>query len=224
MTLEEYSNNLQDVYGLTDNLVNLVIAPNGIKMLLSIINRIQKEGKASSGAAIGIYDQKPAYFAQSSFVKSGAFAPIGKGGVNVGNKLIPAVKNPKPGKIYKRYKVVVSTTGEKRKSMYLPHGYKQFREIQGFQTGHVDQTLSGKTMYDYRAATDATGMDLGFVTERSSRIRRGQEAHFKQPIYAPTAAEIAVYSERVNNRLAILTRNTIQGISPESTVELVTSA
>lgn len=221
MTLEEHNEYLQNVHGLTDNLVNLVIAPNGIHMLLSIINRIQKDGKATGGGAIGAYSQTPAYFSQSSFVKSGSFAPIGKGGVNVGNKLIPSVKNPKPGKVYKRYQVVASTTGQKRKSMYLPHGYKEFRDIQGFQTGHVDQTLSGKTMNDYRAATDSTGMDLGFVTERSSKVRKGQELHFKQPIYAPTAAEIAIYSEAVNNRLAILTRNTIQGISPNSTVTLV---
>lgn len=218
MTLEEYNNNLQQVHGLTDNLVNLVIAPNGIKMLLSIINRIQKQGKASNESPIGNYSQTPSYFSQTQFVKKGAFKPVGKGGDNVGNKLIPSVANPKQGRQYQRYKQVVATTGQKRKSMYLPHGYKEFRDIQGFQTSKVDWTLTGQSMRDYQAEIQGQSMILGITTKRSSDILRGNEKHFGQSVLSPSPTEINTYASAVNNQLTILTRNTIQGVNPQATV------
>lgn len=230
-----YDKNLQELHGLTDSLVNLVIAPNGIKMLLSMIRRIQKEGKSSTGASIGNYSTKPGYFAKSAFVNTGAFEPVGKnpsGDILVPSYFLgtfgyvsqPLTKKGKPVKRATKTYVQVKTNYQVRTSMYLPEGYKEFRNIQGFQTGHVDLTLTGKLMNDFRADTDATGMNIGFTTMRSSLIGRGQEKHWNTPIFSPSPMEIKRYEDAVNYSLTRLTRNTIEGVSVTSLIQIPEAA
>lgn len=231
MTLQEYDKNLQDVHGLTDSLVNLVIAPNGIKMILSIIRRIQKEGKSATGASIGGYSEKPGYFAKSAFINTGAFQPVGKsasGDILVPSYFLgtfgyvsqPLTKKGKPVKRATKTYVQVKTNYQVRTSMYLQGGYKEFRSIQGLETGHVNETYTGQLFKDFQAETDATGMNLGFTTIRSSLIRHGQEKHWGVPIFSPSAAEVKQYEDRVNYSLARLTRNTIEGVSVVSDVQI----
>lgn len=231
MTLAEYDKRLQELHGLTDSLVNLVIAPNGIKLLLQIIRRIQKEGKSSTGSSIGSYSTKPNYFSKSSFINHGAFRPEGKsasGDLLVpkyylgesGFVSIPLTKKGKPVQRKTKTFVQVKTNYQQRTSMYLSGGYKELRNIQGLQTGHVDQTYSGKTISDFQAETDETGMNIGFTTIRSSLIRKGQEKHWNVRIYSPSASEIEQYSERVNFALGRLTRNTIEGVESTSLVQI----
>ena len=220
MTLQQYSDNLQNLHGLQDSIVNLVIAPNGIKLLLSVINRIQKQGKATSGGEIGAYSTKPAYFGQAAFVNSSAFRPQGKQERNKPVKELGQTKLTKV-KIGGKNQAVRNVKGfnaELRKTMYLPHGYKELRQIQGLETQHVNETYSGQTMAAYRAEIEGQAMLIGFTTDRASKIRRGQEKHFKQPIFSPTMTEIQVYKDAVTNRLGILTRNTITGVNPVATV------
>lgn len=231
MTLAEYDKRLQDVHGLTDSLVNLVIAPNGIRMLLSIINRVQKEGRSATGSSIGGYSEKPGYFAKSAFTNPGAFQPVGKS--SSGDLLVPSyflgsfgyvaqpiTKSGKPSKRKTKTYIQVKTNYQQRTSMYLQGGYKEFRSVQGLEAGYVNLTYSGKLFADFQAETDATGMNLGFTTIRSSLIRQGQEKHWGVRIFSPSPVEVKVYEDAVNYSLARLTRNTIEGISVTSDIQI----
>lgn len=235
MTLQEYDKKLQELYGVTDSIVNLVIAPNGIKMLLSIIRRIQKEGKSATGGSIGSYSTKPDYFAKSGFLNVGAFRPEGKspsGDILVPSYFLgtfgyvaqPLTKTGKPVKRATKRFVQVKTNYQQRTSMYLPGGYKEYRQIQGLQTGHVDLKYSGKLFDDFQAETDETGMNIGFTTIRSSLIRQGQEKKWGQPIFSPSAQEIKTYSDAVNFSLSKLTRDTFEGITAVGSVQIPDAA
>lgn len=81
--------------------------------------RIFGEGRKSDGSKIGEYSKKPTYYSKEVFIRKAAFKAKGK--KDRGN-----FKN-----------------GNERKTMYLPGGYTELRDIQGRQTEFVDQKYSG---------------------------------------------------------------------------------
>lgn len=77
--------------------------------------RVEKEG-AKPGAK---YSEEPMYATQKVFNNKGAFKPRGK-------------------------KAKVKGKDKLRKSMYLPGGYRELRQVQGLQTNVVDLEYSGR--------------------------------------------------------------------------------
>lgn len=136
----------------------------------NIINRIQNQGVGSDGGKIGSYSRKPAYYSKRQFVKKGAFKPAGKSGAD-------KFKNGLP-----------------HKSMYVPGGYGQLRDIQGRQSGYVDGTYSGDMMLDYQQQVTTKETLLGFTKEKESVKRKAFEQRFK-PVFRATTQEVQDYNK-----------------------------
>lgn len=199
MTLEEYQKSLasltQDVLNQTREMA-YVSAAN--KLLATIKNRIQRQGVDSNGAKMKAYSTKPYYAQRSSFVKRGSFKAEGKRGFK-GERVVKATGiriNKKTGKVKKlETKYFIAKT--EVKTMFLKDGYKQFREIQGRQTGHRDLTLSGQTMLNYVMGVTEGKVLLGFDTDRSSKIRKGHEKRNGGNIYYASQDELNQFNEDV---------------------------
>lgn len=169
MDMQEYYGKLQ---GLLED-ASLKIAqkatvPAANEMLAEVKNRIVRDGKKSDDSEIGNYSTKSAYFGREAFDKKSSFKPQGKG-----NK-------PKAD----------------RKTMYLPQGYKQLRDIQGKPSDKVSVNYTGSTMNAYQQQATETEVVQGFTTQQASKVRKGQEAK-RGTIYSPTQQELQQYKDNV---------------------------
>lgn len=190
MTLSDLTYNLNQLIPQVNELaVQSVIVPSGNGLLASVKNRIIRQGKNSSDTVIGNYSTKAAYFEREQFDKRSSFKPKGK--ANTGN-----LKNGKP-----------------RKTMYLPHGYKQLRDIQGKPTDNIKANYTGSTMAAYQQQVTDKEVLQGMTDKRSSEIRKGLERQKKQDIYKPTKQEIEDYKEDVMKEFKSLNLKLIAGVS-----------
>ena len=99
---------------LDEKMPSLIATQSMVELEAEWKDRIFGRGEMSDGSKIGDYSTKPSYFTKDSFIRANAFKPQGK--KNKGN-----FKN-----------------GEQRKSMYLPGGYSEFRDIQGRENEFVN--------------------------------------------------------------------------------------
>lgn len=206
MTIQEYSDNLQNLYGLLNgDLADHTIVPASSELLSAIKLRIFERGNNTANAPIGNYSTKPLYASKQAFIKGGAFIPQGKNkiskGITKGDKIVPSIRLIKTGvkknpTKYKRY-TIVKSNGDTRKSMYLQEGYKELRTIQGLQVSVVNQNYSGNLKDSYQTQKIGLEVVLGLTTELSSLKRKGQEKKFGT-IFSPTALEIEAYNKTVN--------------------------
>ena len=108
--------------------ITLEYAGNAVALAFQ---RVEKEG-AKPGAK---YSEEPMYATQAVFNNKGAFKPRGK---NVKGK---KAKFKQGG----TQKVLgIAKAPKLRESMYLEHGYKELRQIQGLQTSVVDLEYTGR--------------------------------------------------------------------------------
>lgn len=145
-----------------------IIIPAANELLASKKNTIQRDGERTDGNKIGSYSTKPMYASRDQFVKRSSFKAQGK-------------KSKKKG----------------AKSMYLPGGYKELRDIQGRPTDRVNLTYSGDTLAALQLQKIKDGALIGFVTEEASKIRKGLEKHFRAPIFSAQKDELDVYNANV---------------------------
>jgi hypothetical protein len=146
---------------------------NGNQLLANIKNRIQREGKDSSGATMPPYSTKTAYYTRDQFVKKGSFRAKGKSGNRV------------------------FLNGNQHKSMYLENGYKEFREVQGRQTGKRDYTLSGDLMLSYVLGTSQNAILLGFNQDKQSKKRKGLDKQNGGNVFSATSSEMDDFNKGV---------------------------
>ncbi len=206
MTFLEYESRLEYIKDLSSNIVKYVIVPNGYIMLAQMKNRIQERGQNSNEGQLGKYSTKPLYATRNQFFNAGAFRATGK----------PSTLRSKPQKIFtkdipKGANVLggsVRKSDNSKKTMYLPFGYKQLRDIQGLQTSYIDLTYSGKTMQDFQAAEIPEGMDIGFTSVRSAVVMDKIEHHFGR-VSTPSANEMQAYENRVIEGVAVYLSNAI---------------
>lgn len=92
----------------------------------AVVNRIFEVGINGADVQIGKYSTDEAYFTRQQFNKKGAFKPQGK--------------NSKKRK---------KENGEDRTSMYLPQGYKELRQIQGYESNFVNLSYSRDLRKDF---------------------------------------------------------------------------
>lgn len=182
MDIGEYVSRLQDI---TTNAVNdkreEIYVRNGNALLANIKNRIQREGRDSTGSKMPAYSTKPGYFSKSSFVKKGSFKGKGKSGER---KFL---------------------NGNDHKTMYLANGYKEFREVQGRQTQVRDLTLSGDLMLSYTLGTADKAILIGFNQDKQSKKRKGLEKRNGGNIFPATQSEIDDFNKSViNNELQLI--------------------
>lgn len=89
-------------------------------------DRLFTNGIMGNGNKIGTYSTKPMYANKATFKNTGPFKPQGK------NDKKRVFKNKQP-----------------RKSMYLPNGYKQLKQIQGYESAFVNLTYSADLRRDF---------------------------------------------------------------------------
>lgn len=232
MTIQEYEQRLQDLYGLQGSLTELVIASAGLELLKKIKTRILKGGN-SAGGNIGQYSTKPLYAEKSEFAKPSAFKPIGKN-KGIGDRLVPTqllnqskklVQGPQFLRIvdqnnkrkYSRYSQVKNDYTE-RKTMYIEEGYKGLRDIQSLQTGHIDLKYRGDLINNYQQQVLAQSVVQGFSLDKESKKRLSIEGRFGA-VFSPTQAERQETINRINFGIRRLTQNTIQGVNVAATIE-----
>lgn len=180
LTLEEYQDKLRELARQgSEKAIESVVVPNANLLLASIKNRIIQDGQKSDGSKIGNYSAKPAYFEKQQFIQKGKFKGIGKTGQT-------------------KY-----TNGAMHKSMYLPGGYKQLRDIQGRPTNQINEFYTGDTMLAYQMQSKDKEVLLGLVNERAAKIRHGQEKMFGR-IFSATDDEIKEYNQNVSKESADL--------------------
>lgn len=182
MDIGTYVSRLQE---LTTSVVNdkreEIYVRNGNALLASIKNRIQREGRDSSGSKMKPYSTTPRYFVKDQFVKKSAFKAIGKTGKRKFN------------------------SGKSYEAIYLKNGYKEFREIQGRQTQYRDLTLSGDMILSYVLGTSQNAILLGFNQKKQSDKRKGNEEIIKGNIFQATSSEMDDFNKAViDNELQVI--------------------
>lgn len=90
-------------------------------------DRVFGRGENADGQPIGQYSTKPAYYTRAAFIRTAAFKPQGKNG---------------GGRTF--------VNGKDRKSMYLPGGYSELRDIQGRTTEVVNLKYGGSLERAFR--------------------------------------------------------------------------
>lgn len=181
MTATEYTQRLIELRNAAvAKTVDAVIIPSANQMLAEVKNRITRQGVKTDGGKIGNYSTEPMYASKEQFIKKSAFKPQGKAG------------KPKRGQA-------------KPKTMYLPSGYKQLRDIQGRPTDTINENYTGDTLLSYQQEAVGNGIVQGFVNTRAAKIREGQEKRFGK-IFSPTKEELENYAKRVGENLSEIQR------------------
>lgn len=202
METKEYISRLEEL-GVQGNALHMVVTPHAKKLLSRIKKRIFTEGINSAGQQIGNYSTEPIYATRKQFAKPGAFVPTGE------TRYLSTTQ---------RRGRTVNTT-RKVKTMYLPAGYKQLRDVQGMQTNYVDLKYRGRTRRAYVLEEKDTEVLLGLNTPLAAQIKGEQEERFKGYIFRATEGELEVYNSGVNSSFERLTRGLLQGVSAKSLVE-----
>lgn len=159
------------------------------------VERIFQRGEATDGSAIGGYSTKPIYVPvkKNSQYKSSGLKPRGK---EKGSRA--AAKTSKTKLVTRRYRgdeeEFTNTTKEERKSMYMPGGYLEFREVVGRETNTVNLNLTGQTQQELGSPTVRNGLpSIEFVNDKTVEIAAGNEEHFGKTIFAVPEQEIDTF-------------------------------
>lgn len=128
MAFADLSSYLQNIANNLDSqAVDVAVVQSMTELQANFIQRVFVEGEDSNNQLLGTYSEKPNYYTKEQFVRKSAFKGQGKDGSTT-------------------FKVVTRS----RKSMYLPQGYKQLRQIQARPTDKVNLDYSGSLKNAYR--------------------------------------------------------------------------
>lgn len=175
MDLEAYIGRLQALAETgSQKAIDSILVPASNALLANIKNRVIREGKNTNEGKIGNYSTKPAYYTKDQFIQKSKFKGVGKNG---GTKY---------------------ADGQSHRSMYLPQGYKQLRDIQGRETATVNQEYTGSFMKSYEMVVSKGEIILGLTSQRSKKIKQGLEKKYGKTLYA-SKAEIAAFNKEVAN-------------------------
>lgn len=146
-----------------------------LDLISDMRDRIFLNGKDSDDQAIGRYSTKPYYASlnQTSQVRSSSLKGRGK------NDSKSKFQNGKP-----------------RKSMYLPGGYAEFRNVVGRQSERVDLNLTGSLQKDIRLGTSQGISQVAFTTDDKLEIAKGNEKRFGKTIFSASEAELSKLVQR----------------------------
>lgn len=79
-------------------------------------------------------------------------------------------------------------TAGRGKSMYLPQGYRQLREIQGKEVSFINLDYTGKMKNDLKAQSAGNTVKILFSTRRSTGLRATHERRFG-PVFSASDRE-----------------------------------
>lgn len=173
-TFEELPNLLLEIQKRLINEISGAALTHGANELVGEMRkRIFSKGLDSSGNQIATgYSSTPTYVPKKVFIREGSFTAQGK--ENKGN-----FKN-----------------GNERKTMYLEHGYKELREVQGRQTSFVDIRYSGsleKSIETLRE--DENNVVVAITDGLESTKRKGLEDNYGKDIFTPAPTDLQHYED-----------------------------
>lgn len=147
MTLEEYNNNFEKATIEITKSIGQTMALLGNDALAVIKKRVQEEGKDAKGKEYASYSTKPMLANCSSMTSSAC-------------QRIAGSKEKR-----KELKWVTLKRGGKNIRLFqINEGYKQFRELHGRQTSHVDFTFYGTLWGGMRIISSGSEHNNGIVT------------------------------------------------------------
>lgn len=145
----------------------------------TIQNRIGRKGTDSFDVPLKPYSETPMYATKKMFARDSAFRPRGK---------------PEEGK--KRSKPT-KANGEPRKTMYLEHGYKQLRDVQGMKTDITNLHYRLDLFKDFGVDFDETAAYIGFSNDKEIKKRKWLEKHYNTTIFMATSKEMKDFENLV---------------------------
>lgn len=146
----------------------------------NMINRIFDSGIDGADSQIGQYSTTPAYFTRGQFNKGGAFKPRGK-------------ESKK-----RKFK-----NGKDRTSMYLPEGYKELKQIQGYQSKFVNAQYTGDLRKDLSTKlTLSNGRVIWIVSRALNQEKVGWLIEkYGAKTFEHTPEEIEFFKEEVTKKI-----------------------
>lgn len=150
MAFEQLTERLNEISKKLDEAVpEVALVQSFVELQADFLIRVFEQGLNSKNQKIGRYSTKPAYFTKDQFVDKGAFKPQGKDPKD-SNKATSMRVSYTDLETKKKKRLSVKKDYSARLSMYLPKGYKEFRDIQGRPTAYVNLDLSNSLKLAYR--------------------------------------------------------------------------
>lgn len=196
MTLEELGPRLQEI---RDKLVKeaqervLIAAATAMKAEMQ--DRIFNRGEDINGGKIGNYSEKASYFTKDQFVRKSAFKPQGQNGFK-GERVVYDKKS-KTGKVVKKVP----------KSMYLPDGYKEFRDIQGRKTDTKNYKLTGSLEKSIQVVKKGNEILIAITDGDESKKRHWLEAQDDKQVFKGSKSDFKVFTQAVSDEVEYLRNN-----------------
>jgi len=178
MTQQEFQNNLEAK--LRSLKANEILYEVVQKAHADMSDRLFDKGTMGNGAKIGTYSTKPMYANRAAFKNTGAFKPQGK------NDKKAVFKNKQP-----------------RKSMYLPNGYKQLRQVQGYENAFVNLTYSAdlRRDFDTHLLIDGETVVVKLTRQINQLKAEGLTKKYGATLFKHTKKEVEFIKDEVTKRL-----------------------
>lgn len=143
-------------------------------------DRLFDNGVMGNGAKIGKYSTKPMYANRAAFKNTGPFKPQGK------TDKKPVFKNKQP-----------------RKSMYLPQGYKQLRQLQGYENSFVNLTYSAdlRRDFDTHLTVDKDAVVVKLTRGINQLKAEGLTNKYGATLFRHTKQEVDFIKDQVTKRI-----------------------
>lgn len=189
---------------------DVALVQSFIDLQAEFLQRVFVDGVNSKGKKFGTYSEEPSYYTKDQFIQKARFKAQGKDssedsktGVNRQKTQVFNIVTRKKTSI-----AVKSTKGggmTERKSMYLPKGYKEFRDIQGRPTGHVNLNFSGSLEGAFRVFKFGDSVLFGQNDEFEHKKIEGLEKKYGE-FQQLTKQEIDNLKARIGNEVALILR------------------
>ena len=176
MDLREYLEKIERyAHELPQRVQEIALDKAGAALVRKMKDRIFNQGldKFFKILAEG-YSTTPMYVTKDQFVKRSTFRPQGK---NESGKR--------------------KGDGSERKSMYLPHGYKELKEIQGLQASRVNLLYRGDLKRAFSSDVEGGILYIGFTSAKEAEKAAGLAAKYNTDIFHAADEELLEYYDRL---------------------------
>lgn len=188
MNLEDYAEKIDNlIRTLPEVLQDEAIASAGRGLVRRMKDRIFNQGLDRENRIIGEdYSTKPIYVPKERFARPSAFRPQGK--------------NAKGKK---------REDGTERKTMYLPGGYKELKQVQGLVYDRINLVYKGDLRRAFISEFREGVLYIGFNSELQAKKREWIEAMFGKVIFTASDEEMLEYRAAVIRHLQRVRRENL---------------
>jgi hypothetical protein len=206
MAFEQLTERLNEIAKKLDEAVpEVALVQSFVELQADFLSRVFEQGLNSQNEKIGEYDDSPAYFSKDEFINKGAFRPQGKDPDNE-NKATTQFIRVSNIATKKTRKLAIKKDFSERLSMYLPKGYKEFRDIQGRPTAYVNLKFSGSLERAYRVFKFGDSVLFGQNDTEEHKKIEGLTDRFGE-WQSLTQEEVERLKESIPEQIAIILGN-----------------